>query len=227
MALIGGKRGAEDVDAPVEEPARAPAGSRALFEPKLKSVPAPAGSRALFEPKLRPKRRKHTMSGLLGNVRPRSLSPSKKARKRERERYAQQPSTGVQVKDAPEPEDPLAGFEDVPEPDELAGFEDVPPGGFPGEKAAALPATKPAGAKQQPAATVTRARPRNRRAAGARGRQTGGAEQRAPRGEAQGTRRAPRGDSARNHHAGHPGHARLRGRCHARAWQTGRRGGTG
>ena len=88
------------------------------------------------------------MSGLLGNEgprRPRSLSPSKKARKRERERYAQQPSTGVQVKDAPEPEaDPLAGFEDVPEPDELAGFEDVPPGGFPGEKAAALPATKPA-----------------------------------------------------------------------------------
>ena len=159
IALIGGKRGAEDVDAPAEEPARAPAGSRALFEPKLKSVPAPAGSRALFEPKLRPVRRKHTMSGLLGNVRPRSLSPSKKARKRERERYAQQPSTGVQVKDAPEPEaDPLAGFEDVPEPDELAGFEDVPPGGFPGEKAAALPATKPAGSKQQPAATVTPAR---------------------------------------------------------------------
>ena len=163
IALIGGKRGAEDVDAPAEEPARAPAGSRALFEPKLKSVPAPAGSRALFEPKLRPVRRKHAMSGLLGNEgprRPRSLSPSKKARKRERERYAQQPSTGVQVKDAPAPEieDPLAGFEDVPEPDELAGFEDVPPGGFPGEKAAALPATKPAGAKQQPAATVTPAR---------------------------------------------------------------------
>ena len=108
IAQIGGKRGAEDVDLAIEESAQRAYDPRALFEPEFKPKRAPAGSRALFEPKTRPVRRKHAMSGLLGNERPgrpRSLSPGKKAQKRERERFALQPSTGVQVA-APEQQQP-------------------------------------------------------------------------------------------------------------------------